>query len=132
MRYLTLILLLFIVAACGNEPSNTSASSTPPTTQGGGQVDEQYEQGEKLFKTYCRSCHTLNKDLIAPALAGIGQRRDKQWIYSFVRNSKAFIQSGDEEAVKVYEEWNKTPMTLFPELTDEQIDAIIHYCDTPE
>ena len=44
-----------------------------------------------------------------------------------VKNSAAVIASGDKYAVDKYNEWNKTAMTAFQSLKNEEIDAIITY-----
>ena len=39
------------------------------------------------------------------------------------------IKSGDEQAVAIYEEYNKVAMNAFPQLTNEDIDNILAYTD---
>lgn len=128
--YIVLVASLF--TACTNEQPDDTNTSDIPLAQGGEQVDEQYKLGKELFNKNCSSCHALNKDIIAPALAGIGQRRDKQWLYSFIRNNNEFRKSGDEDAIAIYKEYSGLAMPIYVDLTDKQIDAIIHYCDTPK
>jgi mono/diheme cytochrome c family protein len=82
--------------------------------------------GEKLFKANCRACHAVDQKLIGPALAGVYDRRDMDWIIAFIRNSQAVIASGDEYAVELFEEYNKTAMTPF-NLNDSEIESIISY-----
>ena len=48
------------------------------------------------------------------------------WIKSFVKNSAGVIASGDDYAVKLYNEYNKTQMTAFP-LKDEDIMNVLAY-----
>ena len=54
------------------------------------------------------------------------------WIYKWVHNSSDLIKSGDAEAVKVFEENNKSVMTAFPQLSDADIDNIIAYTSEPK
>ena len=42
------------------------------------------------------------------------------------------IKSGDAKAVKVYEEFNKVAMTVFPQLSNADIDNIIAYTMQPK
>ena len=55
--------------------------------------------GRRIFNDNCASCHSVNKDLTGPALAGAMQRLlpvhhgDKKGIYAFVRNP-AKVMSG--------------------------------------
>ncbi len=87
--------------------------------------------GEALFKDNCSSCHKLDEKLVGPALKDIEKRRDRAWIAKWVRNSSAVIASGDEYAVKLFAEYSKTQMTAFPNLKDEEINAILDYVKTP-
>ena len=82
--------------------------------------------GESLFKANCAACHRVKQQLVGPALEGVYDRRDLPWIISFVRNSQKVIQSGDEYAVNLYNEYNQTLMTSF-DFSDEEILSIISY-----
>jgi len=83
--------------------------------------------GEKLFKANCTVCHSINNRVIGPALRDITKRRDLAWIQSFVKNSQKVIKSGDEYAVKLYNDYNKTEMTAFDFFSDEEILSIVAY-----
>ena len=52
---------------------------------------------------------------------------DRQWLYTWIRNSSAMIKSGDAYANKIYEEYNKSAMTAYPQLTNTDIDNILAY-----
>ena len=82
--------------------------------------------GEKLFKGNCTTCHAIDSKVIGPALRDVHKRRPVAWIQAFVKNSQKVIQSGDEYAVKLYEEYNKTEMTAF-DFSDEEILSIVAY-----
>ncbi len=84
--------------------------------------------GESLFKTNCASCHNPDKDLTGPALRGVDSRvPSKDWLYSWVKNSASVIASNDPYAIEIYNKYNKAAMTAFPNLSNEEIDAIIDY-----
>ncbi len=87
--------------------------------------------GEKLFKKNCISCHNsdMKSNSIGPALGGVTQKRTKQWLYDFTRNSRQMIASGDKQAVAVYEKYSKSPMNSFPQLSNEDIDNIYAYVE---
>ena len=69
------------------------------------------QEGETLFKTYCAACHkTTAQRFIGPGLANITDKRTKDWFAKFVRSSQSMINSGDAEAVKIFEEYNKSIM----------------------
>ncbi len=87
--------------------------------------------GQDLFKANCASCHYLGpheKKLIGPGLnEEIFEEYTGEWLYKWIRNSAELIESGDKQAVAVYEEYNKAVMTAFPYFTDADIDNILAY-----
>ena len=86
-------------------------------------------KGKSLFNANCASCHKLKKKLIGPALRGASERHEKEWLYSWIRNSASMIKSGDSDAIAIYEEYNKVAMNSFPQLSNEDIDNILAYSD---
>ena len=91
--------------------------------------DPDIAKGKSLFNANCASCHKVNKKLIGPALRGVYEEHEKEWLYSWVRNSAAMIKSGDPDAIDIYEEYNKVAMNSFPQLSNEDIDNIFAYAD---
>ena len=82
------------------------------------------EDGEKLFKSYCASCHSPGANqLVGPGLAGVYDKYEKEWLYKWIKNSSALIATGDAQAIAVYEQYNKVIMPAQP-VTNIQIDAI--------
>ncbi|PHX74081.1 MAG: cytochrome C [Chitinophagaceae bacterium] len=91
----------------------------------------QSQDGKALFNQKCASCHAIDKQLVGPALKGVEDRwDDKKMLYEWVRNSASVIKKGYPRAVAVYAEFNKVQMTAFPELKDQDIDAILGYINT--
>ncbi|MBW1294681.1 c-type cytochrome [Aquimarina litoralis] len=88
-------------------------------------------KGEALFKSLCAACHKRYKKMTGPALFGVTERRDKEWLYSWIKNSAAMIASGDADAVALFEEYKRTPMNAFPQLTNTDIDNILAYVSVP-
>ena len=87
------------------------------------------QAGKKLFNANCASCHKLNKKAVGPALKGVSAKYDREWLYSWIKNSSAMIKDGDPQAVAVWEEYNKVAMNAFPMLSNADIDNIIAYTD---
>ena len=87
------------------------------------------DKGKSLFNMNCAACHKLNKRAVGPALAGVSQKYEKEWLYAWIKNSMAMVKSGDPQAVAIYEEYNKSVMTAFPQLSNEDIDNILAYTD---
>lgn len=89
---------------------------------------EAIANGESLFNANCKTCHRVHQKLVGPALANVYDRTPSiDWLKSFIRNSAALIASGDEYANSIYNEYNKTQMTAFTGLKDDQIMNILAY-----
>ncbi len=93
------------------------------------------ELGESLYSSNCASCHYVgpeSKKLIGPGLgAHTLDEHPREWLYKWIKNSNALIESGDERAIAVYEEYNKVAMTAFPYFSNEDIDNILAYISAP-
>ncbi len=86
------------------------------------------QDGKALFTTNCASCHQVHKASTGPALAGVEDRwPNKANLYSWIRNSSAFLKTGDKYANDLYVQYNKVAMNQFPNLTDDEIGAILKY-----
>jgi len=89
--------------------------------------------GKSLFNSNCAACHKLDKPMTGPALRNIEARLadeqglDRAWLSAWIRNSSSLIKSGDSYANKVFNEYNGTAMTAFPQLSDENISDILAY-----
>jgi len=91
-------------------------------------VDEtRQKEGRKLFNQLCASCHKLDKKLIGPALGGVEERRENDWLKAWIKNNAELRASGDKDAIAIYEEYNGSNMSAFPQLSDQQIDDILYY-----
>ena len=89
------------------------------------------QDGKALFSANCASCHAVNKKLTGPALAGVEDRwPEKKNLYAWIKNSAAFLKTGDVYANNLYNEYNKVAMNNFPGLSDADIDAILAYIKT--
>ncbi|MBA2330612.1 MAG: c-type cytochrome [Flavisolibacter sp.] len=84
--------------------------------------------GKQLFQQNCQTCHALDKKLTGPALRGFttkGPWTDRQNIYDWIHNPAAFIAK-DDYARALKDEYGVV-MQAFPQLSNEQIDAIVDY-----
>jgi mono/diheme cytochrome c family protein len=86
------------------------------------------DSAKHLYLTGCVPCHKSNNDLYGPSLAYISRRRDRKWLYDFTRNNFKLMSSGDRYANCLYQQYNKTPMPLYP-LTDRELNALYAYID---
>ncbi|MDT0555247.1 c-type cytochrome [Patiriisocius hiemis] len=127
LPYLLLALVLtFSTTSFAQDATETPAEETAPATSNGGDA----AVGEKLFKANCAACHKLYKRATGPALFGVGDKYEKEWLYKWIKNSSELIASGDARANAIFEEYNKSVMQAFPALTNEDIDNIIAYTYT--
>lgn len=86
-------------------------------------------EGKTIFNTNCYSCHDPFKNATGPPLVFLTQRRSKVWLKQFIHNSAKLIASGDPLANCLYNKWNKTAMTAFPALTDDELEKLYRYLD---
>ncbi|MDP4663664.1 MAG: c-type cytochrome, partial [Salibacteraceae bacterium] len=92
------------------------------------------QDGEALFKANCTACHKIDKKMIGPALQGAKAKwaertGSDEAIISWVKNSTAYMKtSGDDYAISLFEEYNKTLMTPMA-LTSEEVIAVLDYVD---
>jgi len=112
-------LSLVFVFALLNLTSNAQEISKEPSA---------IAAGESLFNANCKTCHRVHQKLIGPALADVYNRVPSiDWIKAFVHNSAGVIAGGDEYANKLYNTFNKTQMTAFSSLKDEDIMNVLAY-----
>ena len=91
------------------------------------------EKGEKLFKQNCTACHMMSEaKLVGPGLKGVTEKYEKEWLVKWITNSQEFIASGDERAIKIFEEYNKSVMQSFDFSEDELNDLIGYLANPPQ
>lgn len=100
----------------------TSATGLPVS-------EETIKSGEALFKSKCQSCHQLDRRTTGPALTGVTERREMDWLIQWIRNNNELRQSGDADAIAIYNEYNGTAMNVFADLSDDQIKSILMYTE---
>ena len=87
--------------------------------------------GEKLFKQNCTACHMItDARLVGPGLKGVTDKYEREWLIKWIRNSQAFIKSGDERAIKVWEEYNKVAMASY-DFSDQEFSDLLAYLANP-
>ncbi|QIL78113.1 cytochrome c [Hymenobacter sp. HDW8] len=84
--------------------------------------------GEALFLGNCAQCHAINDVVVGPALKNIHKRRPVSWLIPWIQNSSKMVASGDEYAVKIYNQYQKQEMPSFA-LTDTEIKQVIKYLE---
>ncbi|WP_281989292.1 c-type cytochrome [Aquimarina aggregata] len=123
----TVFLFTFFNPVFGQEEAVADSAVATEASAGGDAA-----KGKALFNSLCAACHKRYKKMTGPALFGVADKYEREWIYSWVKNSAAMIASGDAQAVAIYEEYNKTAMNAFPQLTNGDIDNILAYVMEPK
>ena len=89
--------------------------------------DADIDLGKKLFNTNCAACHKINKKAVGPALSGVTEKYDKQWLYNWIRNGSQMIKDEDPQATAIWQEYNRSIMTYYPQFSDQDIENILAY-----
>lgn len=82
--------------------------------------------GEKLYKANCAACHKLDKKLIGPALKGITEKREQEWLIAWIKDNNALVASGDKLAKEVQDS-NPAVMIAYPQFSDQDVIDILEY-----
>lgn len=140
-----LFFLLFSLPIYAQEKAvqdSTVAEDSEQADSGGSEdsitnTDGDPAAGKQIFNQNCAACHALDRKMTGPALGNVEQKIQdeaglgRDWIYKWIKNSAGLISSGDEYANEIYNEYNKTAMTAFPTLSNEDIDNILAYTKAP-
>jgi mono/diheme cytochrome c family protein len=90
-------------------------------------LSDYLQKGKALFSSNCASCHREYKDATGPGLAYANERFDKLWLEHFVHNSAEMVANHDALSVYIYKSYNSTPMVAFPNLSGDDLSAILNY-----
>lgn len=90
------------------------------------------QEGEALFNSKCATCHQPHKDMTGPKLFEVRQKWEQNGakegsIYQWVQNWQ--VAAANDPYAKEIAQWSPTAMSVFPDLSKEQIDAIFDYVD---
>ena len=118
-------MLTFSIQIFAQDAADAAAAPVAATASGDAVA------GKALFNAQCAACHKLDAKMTGPALRGVGDKYEMEWLYKWIRNSADLIKSGDERANKIFNEYNQSPMTAFPQLSNADIDNIIAYTMEP-
>ncbi len=92
--------------------------------------------GEKLFRTRCSSCHSVNAadrsaaaaQKVGPDLEGVGQRRPRAWLERWVKEPDRLLADKDPIAVAVYNQYNKIAMPNL-RLSSKEVAEVLDFID---
>ena len=92
---------------------------------------DQISIGQQIFKSNCVSCHTIGDgDLVGPDLMGVTEKRSKEWLMSWITDNKALRESGDKDAIAIYEQYNKQSMQAFY-FSEDEMNDLLAYLENP-
>ncbi|HET8753919.1 MAG TPA: cytochrome c, partial [Salinimicrobium sp.] len=109
--------------AAGAEAASASTSAAATTGDPA--------KGRELFNSLCAACHNLDNNSVGPPLRGITDTRSTEFLHGWIKNNQQMIASGDPTALEVAE-LRPTDMSVFPQLTDADIDNILAYVSQPK
>jgi mono/diheme cytochrome c family protein len=89
------------------------------------------EQGEHIFQEKCVSCHTVGEGdrPTGPDLAGVTERRDRQWLIQIIRHPDEVLDSGDPAAAEMLEKYKLRMPDL--DVSEEEAEALLAYLKIP-
>ena len=88
---------------------------------------QDYAKGKQLFNQHCAACHKMDRKLVGPPLQDVVELQGRDWTKEWIYNSKALIDSGDDHAVEIWEEYNRAAMPAYNFLPDEELEDIVEY-----
>jgi mono/diheme cytochrome c family protein len=91
------------------------------------------QEGEKIFKANCASCHHPIKNATGPKLQGALQKwqdgGEEELIYKWVANPTELYNSGKSKMAKAIWDYSPTAMTAQGHLSKEEVQAVFAYVD---
>lgn len=90
---------------------------------------QDFAKGKELFKQNCAACHNMEKKMVGPALQDVVKNQGRDWTKEWIYNSNALIQSGDEHAVEVWNEYNKIAMPAYNWMDDSDLESVVTYLE---
>jgi len=91
--------------------------------------DSSLVSGERIFKSNCSSCHSIDKLLIGPPLGRLPNIRTRDWLYSFTNDNATLRASGDRLACCVYNEFGRVDMPRY-HFNQNELNALYNYIET--
>jgi len=91
-------------------------------------------RGKSLFKAKCASCHNMNmkSDMTGPALSGAFDRWDNDLpkMTEFIRNPNAYLETKADKRLRDLSKKIDGNMQSFPDITEDEVEAIIEFVET--
>lgn len=83
-------------------------------------------RGKTVYERHgCYICHAFGRQLAAPDLMAVTDRRDQDWLRRWFKDTNGMLAT-DPQAKAMLEEYRLVKMPQF-KLTDSDVDALIHF-----
>ena len=85
-------------------------------------------KGKTIYESKCTACHDIKDRRVGPALGPqLTSETDDKWLVKWVQNNQALIASKDPKALKIYNEFQQSNMTVFADLSDADVNNVLTY-----
>lgn len=114
-------------------PSGVQTHTETKTVTTSAKKEVKNAAGRNLFQNNCQICHSVNKNLTGPALAGVENRgpwKDKKMLIKWVKNPASMMN--DAYAKELLKQYNGQLMPSFSQLSDRDIENIFAYVKEAE
>lgn len=88
---------------------------------------QDYDNGKKLFRNNCASCHNMEKRVVGPALKNTVKNQGEDWTKAWIKNNQALRDAGDKHANEIFQEYNGMAMPVYEHLGEDAINDITTY-----
>lgn len=90
-------------------------------------------RGEQIFRTRCSTCHSVTGNEMAgalgPDLLGVTQKREKQWLFDWLKAPDQMLKKKDPTALALYKKYNNLAMPNM-RLNKAEAIALLAYIDS--
>lgn len=87
-------------------------------------------EAPQVFEKKCSSCHTIGNGILkGPDLKDVTKKRKEEWLIRFIQSSADMIESGDADAVKIYNEFGQKDMPD-QRLSPDEIRQILKFIES--
>lgn len=86
-------------------------------------------KGERIYRSRCAACHTVGEgNGLGPDLAGITQRREREWLVRWIVEPDLMISEKDPDALELLQAWDDIRMPNFG-LDQAEAEAILGFIE---
>lgn len=88
------------------------------------------QTAQEYFQQNCASCHTIGGGrLVGPDLKNVTDKKDRQWLVTFMQNPQKMINSGDAYAQQLQKEARGVVMPTLPTMTPARANSLLDFIE---